>query len=436
MKLLMTEETQERIKVRYLYSACIKTSTPDVEILHDPWFTDGIYDGSWFQFPKPTDPLKLVGDCDLVYISHIHPDHYDPFFLKEFFSEYGTKPVLIAQHNPNHLLKKMRADGIDATVVSEPLSIGRTTIKVIPHLTGSVSDVDSALILHYMDGEDRLHCVVNANDIIFDEQMKTAVKSASGEIDILCCGYTGAGPYPQTYFEPDDPDLLLEAEKKKQKFFDRYRDLVNFMGAKNNLPFAGKYILGGKLSALNSFRGVADPIEILAFDNKAVVLADFGGEIDTYSRQPTKTRTQAYDTSLFRQRIHEISSKEMDYERLISANEIGQLPLKRLLSTAVRNAISKSECEEDYFFCLPVSISEFAVINANRNLPPNVSYTFEPNEFPFPRSVIQIDPRYLFGLLVGIYHWNNAEVGSQYQVRRSPNSYQKTAQEFLNFLCI
>ena len=54
------------IEVKYIYSSCIVTETPDIKILHDPWFTDGIYDGSWFQFPKVEDPIKSIGDVDII----------------------------------------------------------------------------------------------------------------------------------------------------------------------------------------------------------------------------------------------------------------------------------------------------------------------------------------------------------------------------------
>ena len=57
-------------------------------------------------------------------------------------------------------------------------------------------------------------------------------------------------------------------------------------------------------------------------------------------------------------------------------------------------------------------------------------------DLPSPRSEILIDPRYLFGLLTHIYHWNNAEVGSQYVTRRVPNIFNRTAQGFLNYLAI
>ena len=82
---------QNAILARYIYSACIVTVTPDTRILHDPWFTEGVSDGSWFHYPKVTDPIKSIGEVDLIYVSHIHPDHYDGEFLKKYFSEYGVK---------------------------------------------------------------------------------------------------------------------------------------------------------------------------------------------------------------------------------------------------------------------------------------------------------------------------------------------------------
>jgi len=45
------------IKVTYYYSACVAITTPDVSILCDPWFTDGIYDGAWYQYPKIKNPM-------------------------------------------------------------------------------------------------------------------------------------------------------------------------------------------------------------------------------------------------------------------------------------------------------------------------------------------------------------------------------------------
>jgi len=433
MAMMSTQKT-EAITVKYIYSACIKTITPDITILHDPWFSEGIYDGSWFHFPKVSDPLASVGDCDLIYVSHIHPDHYDGEFLKTYFKKYGKKKVIIADHTPNHLAGKMRADGIEATILSESLCIGDTSIEILPHKTGSISDIDSAIIVRYTDKNRKNHCVVNANDIIFDDEMKQKLRIAAGQVDILLCGYTGAGPYPQTYYELDDAELIDQANKKKLAFFERYIGLVKTIQAKKNIPFAGKYVLGGKLSNLNAVRGVADPVEVLAIDANAIVLADNGGEIDTLNFQPSAIRTEPYSGELVNKRIDELKNVKMDYERLIPESEIHQLPLKRLLHAAARNAVAKSECDHDYYFCVKVA-NEYVVINANSQAKTGLKICDE-ESLPTPRSEIYIDPRYLFGLLTNVYHWNNAEVGSQYNTRRFPNVLDRKAQSFLNYLAI
>jgi UDP-MurNAc hydroxylase len=425
------------ILVRYIYSACIVTSTKDVRILHDPWFTDGIYDGSWFHFPVVPDPVHSIGDVDLIYISHVHPDHYDPGFLRKYFTVHGEKEIIIADHQPNHLAGKMLADGLKPTIVTEPRKIGSTVIKIIPHRTGSISDIDSAIILRYGDGE-REHCVANANDVIFDDEMIGAMVENAGGADILLCGYTGAGPYPQTYFALDDPQLPVEAEKKKQAFFARYTRLVEALAPKLTIPFAGQYLLGGKLAGLNSYRGVADPTEILAFDENAVVLADDGGEISTSDLRPTKVRVEPYPKEDVARREQEIFSYAFDYERLIAESEIHQLPLKRLLAAAAKKASEKSECLEDYYFVIKLPGNQVAMINAN----PGAKYLIQfrkrgaEDPLPEPRSEISIDPRYLFGLLTAVYHWNNAEVGSQYKTRRYPNQLNRRAQSFLNYLVV
>ena len=421
------------ITVRYVYSACVVTRTPDTRILQDPWFSEGIYDGSWFHYPPVQDALGSIGPVDFVYVSHIHPDHYDGAFLKQYFSAYGTKEVLIADHSPNHLVGKMRADGIKPTVLQSALTIGNTSIRILPHKTGSVADIDSALVVKYFDGR-REHCVANANDIVFDPAMLRELQSAASPTDILLCGYTGAGPYPQTYFELGDPRLADEALKKKHSFFERYKRLTAAMDARVNIPFAGKYLLGGKLTPLNAYRGVADATEVLAFDPRAVVLADNGGEISTVDLQPTAVRTAPYAASDVRQREMEISAKQMDYQRLIALEETHQLPIKRLLVAATQRARRESECDGDYFFVFALPRGELAVVNASRSAENSIRFVPKDTPLPQPRSEIDIDMRYLFGLLSNVYHWNNAEVGSQYNTRRIPNEFNRKAQSFLSFL--
>ena len=79
---------------------------------------------------------------------------------------------------------------------------------------------------------------------------------------------------------------------------------------------------------------------------------------------------------------------------------------------------------------------QYAVINANKNVTKHIVFMDDNSSLPIPNSQIFIDPRYLFGLLTNVYHWNNAEVGSQYSTRRMPNVLNRNAQAFLNYLAI
>ena len=102
------------MKIKYIYSACLEISTPSCTILTDPWFTEGAFDGTWYQFPK-IDPFEYISEPDYIYISHIHPDHYDPKFLHILFDKFGVKPILIPDLDNNYLLFKGKSDGLTLT---------------------------------------------------------------------------------------------------------------------------------------------------------------------------------------------------------------------------------------------------------------------------------------------------------------------------------
>ena len=123
-------------RVEYKYSACIKIVTDDVRILCDPWFGGGAYSGTWHQFPPVKNKMGLIGDFDLIYISHIHPDHYCSETIAELLSHYGNKNILVADwgEHPNYLAKKMASDGFgDNLTISNEITFGDTSVKILPN---------------------------------------------------------------------------------------------------------------------------------------------------------------------------------------------------------------------------------------------------------------------------------------------------------------
>ena len=71
------------------------------KILCDPWIENGVFEGSWFHYPPIKTTLNDLNKVDAIYISHLHPDHFDQRNFK-FDKEI---PIIILNEGPNFLKK-------------------------------------------------------------------------------------------------------------------------------------------------------------------------------------------------------------------------------------------------------------------------------------------------------------------------------------------
>ena len=63
--------------------AGFRIDTPAGSILCDPWVNPA-YFASWFPFPDNSElDWDGLGDCDYLYVSHLHKDHFDAKLLTE-----------------------------------------------------------------------------------------------------------------------------------------------------------------------------------------------------------------------------------------------------------------------------------------------------------------------------------------------------------------
>tara|TARA_B100000579_G_scaffold125174_1_gene100867 strand:- start:473 stop:1798 length:1326 start_codon:yes stop_codon:yes gene_type:complete len=438
-------------KVFYKYSACIKICTDDASILCDPWFGQSAYDGTWGQYPKTNDVENLVGEFDIVYISHIHPDHYCPESLNLLFKKFGKKKIIIAdwgKGKSNYLERKIRSDGFgDLLIISNNETINDTEINIIPNDTNSISDIDTALIV---SSKRTRKAVLNINDCIYNQshfnhiiKLKNKLKI---EFNLFCLGYTGAGPYPQTYYSPETQvEVLIEkSNAKKNSFFERYKKAIQEIPSLKRLPFAGKYILKGDLSRLNKYRGVADALEVKDFDQDAIILDDGGDAFfDVENICASRERKEFYN---YPETIK--SQKDYFWRTSLSFTPSKSL-LKRLLFQSLKRAHSKSECTSNLLYSIypyddPKEINEIWSTNKPyEKTTPIITFNCKKDCNPLKdieesviHSHIFIESKALFAVLTGVTHWNNYEVGSVFQVRRVPDKYDGKMQTFLNFFSV
>ena len=418
------------MRVRYLYSACIVIETADLSVCCDPWFTDGIYDGSWFKFPPlRDDPISLIGEMDMIYISHIHPDHYDVVFLQRYLDRFPNTRLLIGDTRPPYLANKMRADGFEPDVIRS-LEVGDTALSIVPNAAfDEVDNIDTALVV-----TEGTSSVVNLNDNPIDPlQIATILDLCSGPPSVAFLPHSGAGPYPQTYAFRDEASLEEAAEQKKQQFLTLYGRYVELLNPRLAVPFAGQYFLGGPLMVLNARRGVADAVEAAQTrPDRSVVLADGGHSfIDVETLIPSETRDTVYAQEEVEGHLRSLPFCGYDYEREIVPLGGRSLPIRPLLALAYSRAVAHGCTAEPFWFCLSTDPGHHLCFNTAEDLGVVARTDVQDLE---PRCEVAIDERYLFGLLTRLYHWNNAEIGSHYRSTRVPDVHRRDAYGFLHHL--
>lgn len=410
--------------LRYVYSACIVVQNDDLVLCCDPWFSQGIYDGSWYQYPEVEDPVGAIGPVDHVYVSHIHPDHYDPPFLRRLLEANEGCRILVGSENQDFLVAKMRRDGFDPVPTSR-LKVGGTEIGIFPNTADPEINVDSALVV-----KDSRHVIVNMNDCPFDAlQVERIIEFCGRPPDLACLPYAGAGPYPQAYRFDDAAAQEAAADHKKEQFLRLFGRYLEALEPSRALPFAGLYHLGGKRSWMNPLRGIPDAVEVAErFGDTVVVLEERHGSVDLGTGEVSHARTVPHDEAKRDAFLRRFEDVAYPYE---GDPAIAEPSLVRKLGAAHERACARIEDKPPGWICFKTPSTRFMCVRSDE---PGVVEVRDSLDEMQPREEIYLDDRLLGGLLDRRYHWNNAEIGSHFEFRRFPERYDRRVYNLLNFL--
>src|SRR5215203_656028 len=183
-------------------------------IVCDPWFVPAFL-GSWFPFPRndqlDDDLLARLAAADLLYVSHLHGDHWDEPWLRDHLPrDIG---VLLPGYPSRELDRAMRGLGFTnliRTVDREELDLGGLCVAI--HVETSITDGpggDSALVVS--DGVTR---IVDQNDC---RTTDLDALRAHGPVDLHWLQYSGAIWYPMVYELPDgELEPLVRAKVDSQ----------------------------------------------------------------------------------------------------------------------------------------------------------------------------------------------------------------------------
>ncbi|KAB7752854.1 Rieske 2Fe-2S domain-containing protein [Mycolicibacterium mucogenicum] len=247
--------------------AGFRIDTAAGSILCDPWVNPA-YFASWFPFPDNSQlDWDTLGDCDYLYVSHLHKDHFDPEHLRAHVNKNAT--VLLPDYPVPDLRRELEALGFH--------TFFETTDSVKHRVSGPKGDLDVMIIalrapadgpigdsgLVVSDGETVAFNMNDARPIDLD-----MVATEFGDVDVHMLQYSGAIWYPMVY---DMPTRAKEAfgTQKRQRQMDRCRQYIAQVGATWVVPSAGPpCFLDPELRWLNDDHD--DPANI--FPDQAVFL--------------------------------------------------------------------------------------------------------------------------------------------------------------------
>ena len=325
------------MKIEWFRSATVGIrSEAGSTILCDPWMTDGAFLGSWFHFP-PLEGFEyeelLKRRWDAVYISHFHADHFDRKFVAELARNQPDCVAIIPRFAHNWLHRAVENCGFSGnrliTVESgESHQVGDLTAKIFTadHCDPSVCGVSipchnqdprmasfDSLAVFEADGT----TILNANDALAIKSV-TSVLPQIGPVDLLMGHYGGAGPFPQCFSDLSDQEKTAKARLLAEGFLNRLAMAAKAVKARYVMPFAGQYVLAGRLASLNKYRSVVSLSEAVdwigrATESTAIAMAPFSS-FDISSGRAEK-RWEEPSAEQIDQYLAQISKKSFPYEK-------------------------------------------------------------------------------------------------------------------------
>jgi UDP-MurNAc hydroxylase len=213
--------------------ASMRFDTPAGSILCDPWVNPA-YFASWFPFPDNSRlDWEALGDCDYLYVSHLHRDHFDAEHLKRFVNKRAT--VLLPEFPTSQLEDELREVGFTSfykTKSNEVHALDGGLNIMVQALTSPTDGPigDSALWLEY-DGIR----VLNQNDA---RPADLAVFDALGHVHAHMLQFSGAIWYPMVYELPAAAKTAF-GKQKRDRQMDRTVRYIDDLRASHVFPIAG-----------------------------------------------------------------------------------------------------------------------------------------------------------------------------------------------------
>ena len=223
------------MKITYTGHAGLWIETQDVKILCDPWlYENPAFFQSWRVYPDNSnvDWDKIIEETDIIFVSHVHRDHFDEKFLMKLYEKNKKVKVLLPDFRFCELRKDFEKIGFSNFILKE-LKINNTTIITYPAETIDREREDSCICIN--DGN---LTFLNFNDSTVTPEAKNDIIKKYKKIDWAAGQFSGANWWPSCYNYDEDKMLDIIVNYKTRKI-DHYKRMITYLGVEKMIPIAG-----------------------------------------------------------------------------------------------------------------------------------------------------------------------------------------------------
>jgi UDP-MurNAc hydroxylase len=415
----------------FIGNACgIFTGSKGTRVLCDPWLVDGVFEGSWCHYPPVrTRPEDLL-DVDAIYVSHLHPDHFD----ERFFPFSKSTPIIVLDHGPNFLLRKIEAMGFSSIISLRDGEVGRLgEIDITMYAPFVSHPFHDAEVGNLIDSAALFECMgvkaLNTNDNTPSLETCDRLVERHGRIDLAMINYNAAGPYPSCFNNLTHAQKTVEHMRVLSRNISHMRDVTLRLNPRCVLPFAGAYVLGGDLWRKNAYLGTTTwdvcgrELLQLGIGGTGLALMREGQTLDLDTMTLDSEYTPIDEADMDRH-IVALSSMRYPHQLDPDPDEVALIGDLKVASHLLTERMARRGLKTT--FSVAISVGDHVV---------QVLPEFSIERAESDRSLhCKMDLRLLRRILDRKSHWNNAEIGAHIDFVRKPNEYEPDLHTALQFL--
>lgn len=413
------------MKFEFIGNACgIFHGSKGTKVLCDPWIVNGVFEGSWFHYPPLKTKISDLQNVDAIYVSHIHPDHFDD----RYFNFSKDIKIILLDEGPNFLKKKLLSMGYKNLLEiknNETKDFNEFKLTIFKPFASHIYEesfignlIDSAIAF-----QDNNLTAINFNDNTPTSDASKFLKERFNNLDLAMINYNAAGPYPSCFDNLSEDQKKIEHERILKRNFNHVYEMLEILKPKYVLPFAGSYVLGGKNVIKNKYLGTTTWDECADFLNEkkmsTKVICMRENQSFDLSQKKLSGNYERIDTVEMKKYFEKIKDEKYAYEE---EGSVDLVKLEKDLELAKNNLINKINK-------FNVDIKSNVVIKIN-NKDLKVIEGKDSDRYLY----CDMDLRLLRRILDRKSHWNNAEIGCHINFVRKPNKIDPDVHKALCFL--